>query len=487
MNRRHFLTTAMAAGAASAFPAVAGAQPATDDIAILRDLLMTLHPGLYRYASPRETEQRLAALEQQWQREPALEQRYLALSAFLATLRCGHSYANFFNQSRDVATALFDRPTRLPFAFRWIGEEMVVTANHSGAGGRTPVWLPVGSVIRAVDGIPVREMLRRLLPYARVDGHNDGKARSLLSVTGSNGIEFFDVFHGLIYGAPQGGTFNIHYRAPGTPGDVWADMPALTLTERRSFAPSTSAGADGALWQWTMRDDGIAVLTMDGWALYNSSWDWQAWLDERLDSLGGARGLIVDIRQNEGGLDCGDPILARFAGSDIARPAYRRLVRYRAVPSRLNAYLRTWDDSFRDWGQQVEPQDERFFALRDGSERRIAARGPRLAAPLAILTGPENSSATFQFALTARTAGLATLIGETTGGNLRGINGGAFFFATLPQSGIEFDLPLIGAFPDAPQRNGGLAPDIAVSPSVADIAAGRDPAMQHAVDHLLRS
>jgi C-terminal processing protease CtpA/Prc len=105
---------------------------------------------------------------------------------------------------------------------------------------------------------------------------------------------------------------------------------------------------------------------------------------------------------------------------------------------------------------------------------------------MAILIGPENSSATFQFALTARTAGLATLIGQTTGGNLRGINGGAFFFATLPQSGIVFDLPVIGTFPERPQPDGGLAPDIAVAAAISDIASGSDPAMQRAVDHLLR-
>lgn len=488
MDRRHFLLSSLATTAAVGLAPAARAAETRGDIAILRDLLTSLHPGLYRYASPRQTEQRLAALERTWDAAAGLEQRYLALSAFLATIRCGHSYASFFNQSQPVADALFERPTRLPFAFRWIGDEMVVTANHSSAGGRTEVWLPVGSIIRAVDGVPVRDMLRRLLPFARVDGHNDGKARSLLSVTGSNGIEFFDVFHGLVYGAPQGGTFNIHYRAPGTPSDVWADMPALTLAERRSFSPGTTSGDDGVLWQWRMRDDGIAVLTMDGWAVYNSRWDWQAWLGERLDSLAGARGLILDIRQNEGGLDCGDPILARFAAEPIRRSEARRLVRYRRVPDHLNAYLRTWDNGFRDWGDQAQPFDDRYFQLADTPEDDvIAPRWPRLTMPMAVLTSAENSSATFQFAQLARREGLATLIGETTGGNLRGINGGAFFFATLPQSGIEFDLPLIGTFPTRPQHDGGLSPDIVVAPTAADLAAGTDRAMERAVAHILRA
>ena len=128
MNRRGFLSTTLAAGAVLAAPSLArGSQVGAidgGDIAILRDLLTTLHPGLYRYNSPIETERQLAELERLWQRESGLEQRYLALSAFLGTIRCGHSYANFFNQSREGASALFDRPTRLPLpsagsAMKW--------------------------------------------------------------------------------------------------------------------------------------------------------------------------------------------------------------------------------------------------------------------------------------------------------------------------------------------------------------------------------
>ena len=53
---------------------------------------------------------------------------------------------------------------------------------------------------------------------------------------------------------------------------------------------------------------------------------------------------------------------------------------------------------------------------------------------------------------------LGTLVGQPTGGNQRGINGGAFFFATLPNSKIEVDLPLIAAFPDGPPPDGKALP-----------------------------
>ena len=91
-----------------------------------------------------------------------------------------------------------------------------------------------------------------------------------------------------------------------------------------------------------------------------------------------------------------------------------------------------------------------------------------------VLTGPQNSSATFGFARLMRRERLATLIGQTTGGNMRGINGSGFYFLRLPGSGLEVDLPLVGTFPLAPERDGGIRPDRLIAPSRKDIGAGRD-------------
>lgn len=489
IDRRRFIQAIGSGGAIALYAAPGWAQPApVGDMAIVRDVLTTLHPGLYRYLSPRELEEAMAQLEREWAGSDLLEARYIALSRLLGRIRCGHSYANFFNQSDAVKAALFDRPTRLPFTFRWIGEAMVVTGNQSGASGRVPLWLPNGSIIRAIDGVPVDRIYRRLRPFARVDGHNEGKARALLSVTGSDSIEFFDVFHGLLFGSPSAGTFDIQYRAPGTSSDVRAGMPALTLGERQgsNVTPVASPEPDEPQWQWTMRNDGVAVLRMDGWALYNSRWNWQDWLNERLDSLDDAKGLVVDIRENEGGLDCGDLILARLTTRPLPSLSGQRLVRYRVVPERLRPFISTWDQGFYDWGDRAARINDRYFQLqRDEEDAPLPPSSKRLTVPVAVLTSAQNSSATFHFAARAKAYGLAALVGEATGGNQRGINGGAFFFTRLPQSGIEFDVPLIGYFPTRAMPDAGIAPDISIAPTVDSIARGVDAALDRAVAHCL--
>ena len=84
-----------------------------------------------------------------------------------------------------------------------------------------------------------------------------------------------------------------------------------------------------------------------------------------------------------------------------------------------------------------------------------------------VIVDPENSSATFQFASLIKKYHLGTLVGQPTGGNQQGINGGAFFFLNLPNTGIEIDIPILlqteGEHP-ADNLATGIQPDILVSP-----------------------
>ncbi|MES2339556.1 MAG: S41 family peptidase [Pseudomonadota bacterium] len=475
MNRRHILAALAAAPFAPVPVFSASASPADlrNDIRILREALM-LHPGLYRYASPVQVEGRIASLEREFLAAPDPAGRYLALSRFLATIRCGHSYANFLNQKKAVAADLFDRPTRLPFRFRWLDGRMIVTADPDRLG------LTPGSEVTHVNGIAASAMLARLLPYARADGHNDAKRVSLLEVSGDDRIAYFDVFHGLLFGAGANGGHRLRVRTPGGQSRT-VEVPAIGLAARRAQSTPRDPKGDRPVWDWTMRPDGVAVLTMPGWALYDSTWDWRTWLGDRLDSLGGARGLVVDLRANEGGQDCGDAILARLIDRPLREPGAERRVRFRTTPAALDPYLDTWDQSFRRLGVDAAPSVTGFLRLTgDRADDAIAPVGPRLTLPVATLIGPANSSATFQFAQAARRSGRVRLFGQPTGGNQRGINGGCFFFVRLPASGLEFDLPLIGYFPPGAPPDAGIAPDVNIAPTVRDIAGARDPALEAA-------
>lgn len=468
---------ALAAAAPSAF-ARASAADLRGDIAILRQAWETMHPGLYRYSTPAQIADRFAGLDAAWSAPGSFQDRLLALTRVTAAVGCGHTFPSPYNSTAATVAQMYPARSLVPFRFRWIGGQMVVTRDDSAEQ-----VFPRGAVITAVNGTPTEALLAALIPLARADGGNDGKRVSLMEMRGEDRFETFDIHLPLVLpGLWETAAFTL---ADGR--IVRARL--LTLAERKAaMAPAADPPPGANPWTLAQDAEGIARLTMPGWALYDSDFGWEAWLGQAMDELtgDGARGLIVDLRGNEGGLDCGDLILSRLLDRDLALPADQRWTRYRRAPEALHPYLDTWDRSFLDWGEQaVGPDDRGLYRLTrydDSAEAGTVLRpqGRRFRGPVMILCDASNSSATFQFARTVKDNGLATLLGQTTGGNRRGINGGAFFFLRLPASGFEVDLPLIASFPTTPQPDAGIEPDIAVATTALDIARGRDAQMEAA-------
>lgn len=473
LNRRHLLAGLAGAAVLPAWPALAQSPAGVSDIGLLRDAIGAIHPGLHRYLTPPQLAAAISLLERSFERAEATTQRYLALARFTAAIRCGHTYPNFFNQSDGVAASLFGGRTRLPFRFRWLGSRMIVTDGLASG-------LPRGAEVLEVDGRAARDILSALLPLVRADGANDGKRRSLLSVEGRQRIETFDVFHGLMF-PPDGEQAALRLRLPdGRTRQVRLDRIDLAARQRVMGNGGSRTGIPG----WTLDHRGrTAIMTMGDWALYNSSWDWRGWIDAAFEELArrGTEALILDLRANEGGNDVGNRLLARMVEAPIPLRFWEQRVRYRRVPERLRPHLDTWNRDFDRIGEEAEDLGNGFYRLRDEPDRAIAPVAPRFAGRLMVLTGPENSSATFNFAALVRRHRLGVLVGETTGGNRRGLNGNGYYFLRLPESGLEVDIPLVGMFPPEPQPDAGIVPDVAVVTAAGDIAAGRDPAMARAL------
>jgi hypothetical protein len=485
LDRRHLLTGASGLVATAFLPAPATAgdtllSPAAmrADIDILSDAYVSLHPGLYRYLTPAGFRREYQRLDRFAATPRTLGDFYLALSAFTASVRCGHSFLNPANQTPAVASALFGKPDRLPFAFTWLDRRMIVTADL-GSGHH----LPIGSEIVAIDGIGARDMLAKMLLYARTDGSNDARKVADLGIPGDADQPTFDVLRALLFPSP-GPSARVVARVDGR--TVVVACPLMTTAARDKALRHPSQGSP---YGWTFEVRGqVGILTMPTWAVFHEKWDWQDFIDTSLDTAIDRKlsGIVIDVRDNGGGLDCGAAIIARLIEAPLTADSYSRHVRYRKTPDRLAPYLNTWDRSFKNWGASaIGPDAAGFYTLTRGGDTSdtdvIQPKGRRFTPKVAVLVGPKNASATFGFAGLMQRHRLGTLIGEQTGGNCRGINGGAFFFVGLPRSGIEVDLPLIAYWPRTPQPDAGVMPDIAVPARVADIQAGRDAALGRAI------
>jgi hypothetical protein len=486
-----FLYATLCAAQNEAMPRLKAAD-LRSDATVLREAYEELHPGLYRYNTKAQMDAAFADLDRELDHDQTLQDAFLAFSEFAAKVRCGHTQANPFNQSKQAIQVLFKSTTRVPFYFVWVDRHMVTTQDFSESRA-----FARGTEIVSINGVPTQTILARLMTIARADGANDSKRVAQLAVTGDSEYETFDLFYPMFFPLQQA-RFDFVVRRPGSQRTEQVSARPLSFEERiapiRQREAARKGGSD-VLFEAKPLADRSLYLKMPTWALYDSKWDWKKWLNEQVDSAADnkAPALILDLRGNEGGEDVGNEILAHLIDTPITLSQMRRLVRYRKVPDDLVPYLDTWDTSFRDWGASAvdlaepwptAPREVTYLKLTryddNATGDAIQPRGKRYRGKVIVLIDATNSSATFQFAQNIQSHHLGTLIGQTTGGSQRGINGGAFFFLRLPKSGIELDLPLIATFPPHPVADSGVMPDVPVVRTAADVAKGIDSELKAA-------
>jgi C-terminal processing protease CtpA/Prc len=255
--------------------------------------------------------------------------------------------------------------------------------------------------------------------------------------------------------------------------------PAMAMAARdRALAPPSESADDSPRWTFVVEGD-TAVLTLPTFAFWNSDFDWRGFLARSFEELE-ARGvayLILDQRRNEGG---DGAIVEAVLGYLIAKPfrdePRRAEVAYERAPYALARFLDTWDFRFFDRTGRVKQGPGRNYVdtSLSATAATVTPSRHRFRGKAFVLVGPENSSAGFQLARSLQQTGAATLVGQPTGGNLRGLNGGQLAWLTLPESGVAMDLPLVAWMPPRPMPDTGVTPDLPVTPRFEDAAAGVD-------------
>lgn len=397
------------------------------DAGILRKAYEALHPGLYRYSNKSQMDSAFAKLNQQLARDETLREAFLVFSEFAANVRCGHTQANSFNQSKELTQELFKGRTRVPFYFQWLNGRMIVTKDFSEQQA-----FPPGTEVVSINAIPAESILTRLMTVARADGANDSKRIAQLAVTGNSEYETFDIYYPLFFPIHTR-QFEFIVRRPGSREQAHVAADALTFEQRTApikQREDARKGGSDVLFESKQLAGGSIYIKMPTWALYNSKWDWKRWLNQKIEGAAEdhAPALILDLRGNEGGDDVGNEVLSHLIDEPMTLSPMRRLVRYRKVPDDLIPYLDTWDKSFRDWGATAvdlpepwptAPQEVSYLKLNrfddDASGDVIKPSGRRFRGKILVLIDATNSSATFQFAQNIQSHHLGLLVGQPTG------------------------------------------------------------------------
>ncbi len=454
-----------------------------EDIRVLQATLEYIHPGLYNYQSKSEFVEALSTLEADMKSNPSLQNVYCKISEFIANIRCSHTFSNPYNQKHRIQQAFFFQEDKLPLTFTRADRQFLidrfVTDNPQ---------ISKGLEIEAINGVPMSTIMESLVPFIAADGSNHEKKWQRLTMSGQAKVELFDLYYPLVYGSS--GRFQLRLKDYVKDTVYTTEVRAITKYERdqglQQKYPDFTTDFESGL-SFEIMEGRLGKMTINSFANFNSDYNFEAFVQSSIQQMKdqNIEHFVIDIRQNEGGnSDPMEYLLEQILQEEIIVQPVRSTTAYKKIPDTIRPYITTWDKRVYNQGWKVQKQGNREYKLRSilsGRKKRYKPSKQGFKGKVYLLVSAENSSATHIMATYVKRHQLATIIGQETGGNQKGLNAGVLFFTTLPNTQIELDIPVyniqLGAVGEN-TRDGGILPDYTVVREARDIALGIDPELK---------
>lgn len=461
---------------ADGVPRLLTAADAREDLALLREVVELVHPGLGRYEPAEDFRRAADALDERLADGATDLEVYRELSLLTARLRCGHTRV----EEPAWLEAWRERhPTQLPFTFRIFDGRMFVDAASADSG------LARGTEVLSIEGRPVAELIEAIGATVPIDGWTDGIRASRLEAAYEFSDPGLDHYLPMFLGGedPLRERFELEVRAPGAANPERRSVPGLTRAGQRALGPVASDDLVDAV-SWSRLDERTALLAVGTFVNYRRPIDAEALFARVFGEIraAGCERLVLDLRACGGGSGDVGWTLARFLVQQPFEVGGPRRVKTIHL-GELKAFLSTWDPS------ALEPPEEAFEREPDGWYRilepleTLEPHAERFRGRATVLIGPYNASGATMLLAKLHELDAIRTVGEPTGGSAEGPTAGLIFFLALPHSGLRVNVPAVRESTGLRrfEKGQGVEPDVRVIPTLADFLAERDPVLEAAL------
>lgn len=445
-----------------------------EDFIIFKNSISEIHPGLYWYADSTEIEQRFEKIEKAIQPEMELKDFYVYLQEFYAKIRCGHSWMSMPWKWRKH---IDEGPYRIPINF-YLEEEKIfamrdLTDDQS---------IGEGTEVLSVNGIASKKILDTLIPFAPTDGYSKPHQTQIIS---GNFSRYFQAVYGL------DSIFRIELNDTETKKTVTLKGLSNAEANKRSIDRYGEVKRDKKMLSFKEMEESIGLIKIQSFSKENikeGGQKFKKFLRQtfKIIEQKNLNKLIIDLRGNGGGEDNYGATLASYL-LDEPFDYYKRM---EAVTKkfRYNEYSR--DKGFNTIGKLLKkdknkPGTYTYNFSRQTKEQKPIKNGFR--GQLIVLIDGGSFSATSEVAAILHSKDRAKFIGQETGGGYYGNNSAMMYGIQLPNSKINYYLPVIRyyiAVDHPPFEGRGLIPDISIPQTYANYISEKDEVLIRAIEEL---
>lgn len=420
------------------------------DVDYFYQALQAAHPDLYRYLPRQEFDAAIESIKARAS-ELTLRQFYNELNWLSAQVGCGHLLISYpTGIEKYLGKYVFYPPLHLVLRDSHLVVKKTLLPTYNFDDAR----------VTAINGIPVDTLLKKISLYVTHDGYNKASNVWMLEQGWFNELYLRFLTDSNTY----------HYTLQTLTDSGWAQQHVALdgFDYKRMKLPRKKPAKPKPQLQLKFDEDTYsAILTLksfDPVAIKRGKQKFHKFLRESfwLIAQENPEQIVIDLRNNEGGNSFYPEALISFLSKEPFR-LYRKMeIRY-AFNSNYPLVKIKGKRAYKKMDKHGMPSANGNKQMPQFTGRFAPGFPMAYTGNIYVLVNGGTYSAASELACYLKDRMGATVVGTETGGSCDPVTAGMYGKATLPNTGIVVNIPLITFEKDlkaAPQPGRGLSPDV---------------------------